>query len=41
VWDIVGTQPWHRLTRTADALLTPLLGKSLVVYASKPERVAP
>jgi SAM-dependent methyltransferase len=36
VWDIVGTRPWRTLTRLADALLSPLLGKSLVVYARKP-----
>lgn len=31
-WDIV-KQPW--LTRTAEKLLNPVLGKSLVVYAAK------
>ncbi len=31
-WDIV-KQPW--LTRTAERLLNPVLGKSLVVYATK------
>lgn len=31
-WDIV-EQPW--LTRTAEKLLNPVLGKSLVVYATK------
>jgi len=31
-WDIV-KKPW--LTRTADKLLNPVLGKSLVVYATK------
>ena len=36
-WDIGGTQPWARLTRGADRMLTPLIGKSLVVYARKPE----
>jgi len=34
VWDIV-SKPW--LTRTADRLLNPLIGKSLVVYLRKPE----
>ena len=34
-WDIV---KGPRLTRTADRLLNPLLGKSLVVYADKPAR---
>ncbi len=33
VWDITD-RPW--LTRRADALLNPVLGKSLVVYAEKP-----
>jgi SAM-dependent methyltransferase len=32
-WDIV-KQPW--ITRTAERVLAPVLGKSLVVYASKP-----
>ena len=36
VWDIAGTRPWHRLTRLADRVLTPLVGKSIVVYARKP-----
>ena len=36
-WDIAGTRPWSRLTRAADRALTPLIGKSLVVYARKPE----
>jgi SAM-dependent methyltransferase len=34
VWDIVAGTP---LTRVPDALLNPLLGKSLVVYARKPD----
>ena len=34
VWDIV-SKPW--LTRTADRLLNPLIGKSLVVYLRKPQ----
>ena len=33
VWDITSS-PW--VTRTADRMLNPLLGKSLVVYARKP-----
>jgi SAM-dependent methyltransferase len=37
VWDIV-KRPW--LTRTAESLLNPVLGKSLVVYVDKPEIVA-
>jgi SAM-dependent methyltransferase len=32
-WDIVAAPP---ITRWADRLLNPILGKSLVVYASKP-----
>ena len=34
VWDIMSRQP--RLTRTAEKLLNPVMGKSLVVYADKP-----
>lgn len=36
VWDIGGTQPWHRFTRLADRVLTPVIGKSIVLYAHKP-----
>ena len=36
VWDIVDG-PW--ITRTADKLLNPLIGKSVVIYAHKPESV--
>jgi SAM-dependent methyltransferase len=36
VWDISGTQPWHRLTRLADRVLSPVIGKSIVIYARKP-----
>jgi SAM-dependent methyltransferase len=36
-WDIGGAQPWSRFTRAADRALTPLIGKSVVVYARKPE----
>ena len=35
VWDLT-KRPW--LTRTAERLLDPLFGKSLVVYADKPAR---
>ena len=35
VWDITDA-PF--ITRTADRLLNPLIGKSVVVYATKPER---
>ncbi|MCZ2839789.1 class I SAM-dependent methyltransferase [Modestobacter sp. VKM Ac-2985] len=37
VWDLVH-RPW--LTRTAERLLDPLLGKSLVLYADKPAPTA-
>jgi SAM-dependent methyltransferase len=40
VWDIAGTRPWSRLTRLADRLLTPVIGKSVVLYARKPVGVA-
>jgi SAM-dependent methyltransferase len=33
VWDLV-SQPW--LTRTAESLLNPLIGKSVVLYFQKP-----
>jgi SAM-dependent methyltransferase len=33
VWDIISA-PW--ITRTAEKLLNPVMGKSLVVYAEKP-----
>lgn len=36
VWDIAGTRPWFRLTRFADRVLSPLIGKSVVLYARKP-----
>jgi hypothetical protein len=36
-WDIGGAQPWARFTRAADRVLTPAIGKSLVVYARKPD----
>jgi SAM-dependent methyltransferase len=35
-WDIGGTRPWSHLTRAADRVLTPVVGKSYVVYARKP-----
>jgi hypothetical protein len=41
VWDIVGTLPWQRFTRLADRVLTPLFGKSIVIYARKPAAAAP
>ena len=38
VWDIMQRQPVGILTRWADRLLNPILGKSLIVYAKKPEK---
>jgi SAM-dependent methyltransferase len=35
VWDIAQTQPMGTVTRWAERLLNPVLGKSLVVYAKK------
>ena len=37
LWDISGRQPMARFTKLADRLANPVLGKSLVVYARKPE----
>jgi hypothetical protein len=34
VWDMV-SRPW--LTRTAEAVLNPLIGKSVALYFQKPE----
>jgi SAM-dependent methyltransferase len=36
LWDIAQVQPMGTVTRLAERLLNPVLGKSLVVYASKP-----
>ena len=36
VWDIAQTQPMGTVTRLTEQVLNPVLGKSLVVYASKP-----
>jgi ubiquinone/menaquinone biosynthesis C-methylase UbiE len=35
VWDIMQRQPVGTITRWADRLLNPILGKSLIVYAKK------
>jgi SAM-dependent methyltransferase len=35
-WDIGGVRPWSRASRAADRVLTPVIGKSVVVYARKP-----
>ncbi|MGQ0432973.1 MAG: methyltransferase domain-containing protein [Microthrixaceae bacterium] len=36
IWDIAQTQPMGTITRWTERLLNPVLGKSVVVYASKP-----
>jgi len=36
-WDIMGTEPVSTVTKLTERLLNPLLGKSLIVYATKPE----
>lgn len=38
VWDIAQAQPMGTITRWAEKLLNPVLGKSLVIYARKPGR---
>ncbi|HEY2815485.1 MAG TPA: methyltransferase domain-containing protein [Acidimicrobiales bacterium] len=40
LWDIAGRQPMARFTKLADRLANPFIGKSLVVYARKPETAA-
>ncbi len=40
LWDIAGRQPMATFTKLADRLANPFLGKSLVVYARKPQRAA-
>jgi len=37
VWDLMN-RPW--LTRALDAVLNPLMGKSVVLYFTKPAEVA-
>jgi hypothetical protein len=37
LWDIAQVQPMGTITRWTERLLNPVLGKSLVVYAGKPE----
>jgi SAM-dependent methyltransferase len=41
LWDITGAQPVSRLTKLLDRLANPLIGKSIVVYATKPEVALP
>jgi SAM-dependent methyltransferase len=38
VWDIMQEQPMGTVTRWAERLLNPVLGKSIVVYSRKPEK---
>lgn len=40
VWDIAGTEPWSRLTRLAEKVSSPVIGKSIVFYARKPHTAA-
>lgn len=40
VWDLSGTPIISEITRSTEHVLNPVLGKSLVVYASKPLRRA-
>jgi SAM-dependent methyltransferase len=37
VWDIMRTRGWSALTRGAERVLNPLIGKSMVLYLRKPE----
>jgi SAM-dependent methyltransferase len=37
VWDIMRTPRWSTLTRGAEKVLNPLIGKSMVLYLRKPE----
>ena len=41
LWDIGGRQPMATVTRLLDRIGNPLIGKSIVVYADKPERSDP
>jgi SAM-dependent methyltransferase len=36
VWDIMKTPRWSTLTRAAEKVLNPLIGKSMVLYLRKP-----
>lgn len=36
VWDIMRAPGWSRLTRAAEQVLNPLIGKSVVLYLRKP-----
>jgi SAM-dependent methyltransferase len=37
LWDIVGRQPMATFTKLVDRLANPLIGKSLIVYARRPD----
>jgi SAM-dependent methyltransferase len=37
IWDIAGTPGISVLTRLADRLMNPVIGKSIVIYARKPQ----
>lgn len=41
LWDIVGRRPHSLVTRFLDRVANPVLGKSLVLYAEKPEVRSP
>lgn len=41
LWDIAGRRPHSLVTRALDRLANPVLGKSLVVYARKPDVTEP
>ena len=36
VWDIMRTPRWSTLTRGAEKVLNPVIGKSMVLYLRKP-----
>ena len=38
LWDIAGRQPMATVTKLADRLANPVIGKSIIVYATKPVR---
>ena len=37
VWDIMKTKGWSTLTRGAEKVLNPVIGKSMVLYFRKPD----
>ncbi len=40
LWDITGRRPMATVTKLLDRLANPIIGKSIVVYATKPEEQA-